>query len=223
MSIRNASPDLSLNENCVRQGGGGGLVIDIDEARREFGDTVADRLKLAEDGRTILWPQPSDDPNDPQNWSDRKKNLTLFIVTAAAFVPDFVSSLGIASLFPLAAEFHTTTTEINNLTSNWSIFMLGPGGVAWVFFVKKYGRLPCLFWSMFIGLAFTIGCTVAPTLEIFAAMRILAATFQTAPQVTGLYAICDMFPFHLQARKINLWGLGFIVSPFSTCICPLQN
>lgn len=122
--------------------------------------------------------------------------------------------LGIASLFPLAEQFRTTTTEINNLTSNWSIFMLGWGGILWVFFVKKFGRLPCLFWSMFIGLGFTIGCAVAPNLHTFAAMRILAATFQTAPQVSGLYAICDMFPFHLQARKVNLWTLGFVVSPF---------
>jgi MFS family permease len=138
----------------------------------------------------------------------------LFIVTAAAFVPDFISSCGIASLFPLAAQFETSTDEINNLTSNWSIFMLGWGGLLWVLFVKKFGRLPCLFWSMFIGLGFTIGCTVAPNLHTFAAMRILAATFQTAPQVSGLYAICDMFPFHLQARKLNLWTLGFVVSPF---------
>lgn len=76
------------------QGGDGGLVVDIEEARREFGDAVASKLKLASDGRTILWPQPSDDPNDPQNWSSSKKNFMLFIVTAAAFVPDFISSCG---------------------------------------------------------------------------------------------------------------------------------
>ncbi|KAH8915683.1 MFS general substrate transporter, partial [Atractiella rhizophila] len=62
--------------------------------------------------------------------------------------------------------------------------------------------------------SFTIGCTVAPNLKTFAACRILQASFQTAPQVTGLYAICDMFPFHEQARKINLWNMGFIISPF---------
>lgn len=142
------------------------------------------------------------------NWSPFKKNFLLFIITAAAFVPDFISSCGIASLFPLAAQFKTTTGEINNLTSNWSIFMLGWGGILWIFFIKKFGRLPCLFWSQFIGLGFTIGMTVAPDLNTFAAMRILAATFQTAPQVSGLYVICDMFPFHLQARKLNLWTVS---------------
>lgn len=37
------------------------------EARIEFGDTVASRLKLSPDGKIVLWPQPADDPEDPQN------------------------------------------------------------------------------------------------------------------------------------------------------------
>lgn len=37
------------------------------EARTEFGDAVANGLKLSQDGTRVLWPQPSDDPEDPQN------------------------------------------------------------------------------------------------------------------------------------------------------------
>ena len=37
------------------------------EARIEFGDVVASRLKLSKDGTKVLWPQPADDPLDPQN------------------------------------------------------------------------------------------------------------------------------------------------------------
>lgn len=37
------------------------------EARIEFGEEVAKRLKLTADGTTVLWPQPTDDPEDPQN------------------------------------------------------------------------------------------------------------------------------------------------------------
>jgi hypothetical protein len=53
----NLSCYLSLlaDQSCIR------------EARVEFGDEVASRLKLSPDGRTVLWPQPSDDPEDPQN------------------------------------------------------------------------------------------------------------------------------------------------------------
>jgi hypothetical protein len=37
------------------------------EASTEFGEEVSSHLKLSPDGTTVLWPQPSDDPDDPQN------------------------------------------------------------------------------------------------------------------------------------------------------------
>ncbi|GAA5996418.1 hypothetical protein JCM5350_005464, partial [Sporobolomyces pararoseus] len=192
----------------------GRLVVDPAEARVEYGEEIASKLKTNRKGTKILWPQPTDDPNDPQNWSATKKNIQLIILTMAAFVPDFSSGLGIASLFELAKAFRTDVDEINNLTSNWSIFCLGPGGIAAVILIKRYGRLPVLFWSQLIGLGFLIGCAVAPDLKTFAAMRILNAFFSTAPQCVGLYQVSDLFPFHLQARKLSIWTFGFIASPF---------
>ncbi|TFY50250.1 hypothetical protein EVJ58_g11126 [Rhodofomes roseus] len=97
----------------------GRLVIDPEEAKIEFGEDVAKRLKLSADGTKVLWPQPTDDPEDPQNWSDRRKNFQLFIITLAAIVPDFDSGIGIASIFQLAQTYNTTTGVINNLTSKY--------------------------------------------------------------------------------------------------------
>ena len=64
------------------------------EAKIELGAAVAARLKLSEDGTKVLWPQPTDSPLDPQNWSMRRRNLQLFIITLAAVVPDFDSGIG---------------------------------------------------------------------------------------------------------------------------------
>ncbi|KAL8283756.1 hypothetical protein RQP46_005551 [Phenoliferia psychrophenolica] len=180
--------------------------------RHDLMESDDNRLKTNKRGDKILWPQPSDDPNDPQNWSDTKKNIQLLVLTMASFVPDFSSGIGIAGLFGLAETFDTTTDEINNLTSNWSIFCLGPGGIIAVMLIKRYGRLPILFWSQLIGLGFLIGCAAAPTLHAFAAMRILNALFSTAPQCAGLFTVCDLFPFHLQARKVAPFLLGFMVA-----------
>ncbi|KAF8480331.1 major facilitator superfamily domain-containing protein [Russula ochroleuca] len=192
----------------------GRLVLDPNEARIEFGDTVASRLKLSPDGKIVLWPQPADDPEDPQNWSERRKSIQLTIITLAAIVPDFDSGIGIASIFALANQYHSTTGEINNLTSNWSIFLLGWGALVAVVFIRRYGRLPVIFWSQFLAFGFLVGCTFAPNLKTFAAMRCLTAFFGTCPQVTGLYVVTDMYPFHRQARKLNIWTMGFIISPF---------
>ncbi|KAJ7636997.1 major facilitator superfamily domain-containing protein [Roridomyces roridus] len=192
----------------------GRLVIDPEEAKIEFGEAVASRLKLSKDGSRVLWPQPTDSPDDPQNWSDRRKSLLLIIITLAAIVPDFDSGIGIAAIFKLAEQYNTTTGVINNLTSNWSIFLLGWGGLTAVMAIRRLGRLPVLFWSQLLSLGFLVGATFAPNLKTFTAMRCLTAFFGTAPQVTGLYVVTDLYPFHLQARMLNFWTMGFIVSPF---------
>ncbi|TFY63206.1 hypothetical protein EVG20_g6410 [Dentipellis fragilis] len=192
----------------------GRLVVDPEEARIEFGEKTASKLKLTRDGTKVLWPQPADDPEDPQNWSSRRKTLQLIIITLAAIVPDFDSGIGIATIFALAKQFDTTTGVINNLTSNWSIFLLGWGGIFAVMLMRRYGRLPVLFWSQVLCLGFLVGCTFAPNLKTFTAMRCLNGFFATCPQVTGLYVVTDMYPFHLQARKLNIWTMGFIISPF---------
>ncbi|KAF8962348.1 MFS general substrate transporter [Flammula alnicola] len=184
----------------------GRLIIDPEEAKIELGEAIAARLKLTPDGTKVLWPQPTDSARDPQNWSDGRKNLLLVIMTLAAIVPDFDSGIGIAAIFALAKQYDTTTGVINNLTSKCVVCLPCWGGLFAVMLIRRLGRLPVLFWSQLLALGFLVGCTFAPNLKTF--------TGPTAPQVTGLYVVTDLFPFHLQARKLNIWTMGFLISPF---------
>jgi len=76
----------------------GGYAVDVDTeaAGSESG------LKVAKDGHTRLIPQPSDDPNDPLNWSWGKKHLILFVISWASFLPDYGSATGAVTLLPQA-------------------------------------------------------------------------------------------------------------------------
>ena len=62
----------------------------------------AEGVKTTADGKIILIPQPSTDPNDPLNWSFAKKHIMLFVISITAFMPDFGSSMGIVTLLPQA-------------------------------------------------------------------------------------------------------------------------
>ena len=42
----------------------------------------------------VLDPQPSNDENDPLNWSQSKKMMILLIVSASAFLADYGSATG---------------------------------------------------------------------------------------------------------------------------------
>ena len=72
-------------------------VLDIKQLGSE-----TQEVQTARDGKTVLIPQPSSDPNDPLNWKPLKKQVILFVITVVAFMPDFGSSIGIVTLLPQA-------------------------------------------------------------------------------------------------------------------------
>ncbi|KLO19177.1 MFS general substrate transporter [Schizopora paradoxa] len=213
-TLESIQPPFDLDDlHVYHEKAAGRLVIDPEEAFIEFGEEIASSLKLTKDGKKILWPQPYDDACDPQNWSDRRKNIQLLIVTLAAITPNFYVAIGIAGVFVIAETFGVSPDEVTSLTTSWSVFLLGWAGIFAIMLMHRIGRLPVLFWSQLISLGFLIGCTLAPNLKTFAAMRYLTAFFSTVPQVTGLYVITDIYPFHVQARKLNIWVMGWIISP----------
>lgn len=72
------APSISELENLDldQVGEREGYVLD---ARLAHADTR--HLKTTKDGSVILIPQPSDDPNDPLNWSQLKKMVILIVIS----------------------------------------------------------------------------------------------------------------------------------------------
>src|SRR5438046_3078452 len=71
--------------------------------------------------------------------------------------------------------------------------MLGVGGLIAVPFTQRYGRLPVLWWAMFMSLWMTLFATPAPSNVSFIVARCLQGLFTTAPQCIGLSFIHDMY------------------------------
>jgi MFS family permease len=92
--------------------------------------------------------------------------------------------------------------------------MLGVGGLIAVPFTQRFGRLPVLWWSMFLSLWMTLFATLAPNNTAFIVARCLQGLCTTAPQCIGLSFIHDMFFFHEHARKIGIWAWAFVISPY---------
>ncbi|KAK4173517.1 major facilitator superfamily domain-containing protein [Triangularia setosa] len=185
-----------------------GYIIDIAED-----GSASTGLKLAKDGHTVLIPQPSDDKNDPLNWTWNKKHLMLLIVSWVSFLPDYGSATGAVALIPQAVEWETTPDTVNHSQAG-NVFMLGAGGVVVVILSAYFGRLPVVFWFLLISLATAAWCAQPNTFESFMAARILNGFFSTVSQAGGLMFIKDMFFFHEQARKINIWASFIVMSPY---------
>lgn len=57
-------------------------------------------LKLSEDGRHVLIPQPTDSPEDPLNWSARKKAVILASICYIATLADYTGGTAIITVIP---------------------------------------------------------------------------------------------------------------------------
>ena len=73
-------------------------------------------LKTARDGKTVLIPQPSGDPNDPLNWSPLKKHAILLVIAVVAFSANYASTVGIVTLLPQAMYVAMGGTPRRSLT-----------------------------------------------------------------------------------------------------------
>jgi hypothetical protein len=119
------------------------LALEPDASSSDIVDVSG--LKLAEDGKTVLIPQPSDDPNDPLNWSRARKLTILLVVTCTSFLPgafkspspihyayrnavDFGSAAGAVTLIQQAALWGYTPDTINHSQAG-NVFMIGAGSL----------------------------------------------------------------------------------------------
>ena len=184
-----------------------------DNVSTESGQVKRGQLKTAKDGSTVLIPQPSDDPNDPLNWSWLKKHAVLLTLLPGCFLTDGILTYGSSVFQEQAAYWQMTPLQVSQSISG-GVFMQGPGGLLAVAFCQRFGRLPVLFWSQFLSLIVTIGAAGASNYAGFTACRTLQGFFAAAPQVIGLSMIHDMFFFHERARKINIWAFCFLVGPY---------
>ena len=86
---------------------------------------VDSNLKLAPDGHTVLVPQPSDDPNDPLNWSSTKKHAILIVLAVTAGLGDYSSAAGIPLITSQGLEWNKTPAKVKvNEIGNLNVLMV---------------------------------------------------------------------------------------------------
>lgn len=109
--------------------------------------------------------------------------------------------------FRLSSEKILTETSSNT-------FMLGIGGLATVWLSAWIGRLPVLFYFGLLSAGTAAWAAAAKSFESYMAARILNGTFCVAAAGGGLMWIKDVWFFHQHPRKINIWSVAIILSPF---------
>ena len=150
------------------------------------------------DANIVLVPQPSNDPNDPLNWSYSKKITVLCITLSGSILYFAVISAMLNPAFPIIAEdLHSTLPKVV-LSSGWFGITVGITGPFYSAIAHKYGKRPCfLFGGAMALIAHIVGATAGTrSYPGLVAARVLQG-FSSSPYESLIYAVVgDIFFVH---------------------------
>ncbi|KAJ4250194.1 hypothetical protein NW762_012009 [Fusarium torreyae] len=106
----------------------------------------------------VLVPQPSDDPNDPLNWSFLKKTVVFSIILmGTAFICVIPAPMLNAGIVQVSVDLQRSFSDVAKL-NGYLLLAVGAASPPASAFARKYGKRPVFVISSVIGL---IGCLIA--------------------------------------------------------------
>ncbi|TVY92827.1 putative MFS-type transporter [Lachnellula willkommii] len=196
-----------------------GTVI-LDEKVAHSGAVTAGlRHGTGRNTHVVLVPQPSEDPNDPLNWSPVKKLACIIILglgtclNAATIAP-----LLNAGLSTISKDFGVPIGQIT-LISGYQLLVAGGSGPFVSAFSRKFGKRPCFLFSSLFGLIGTIVGSATINYQGLLAARIIQGLAISAYESLIISVIGDLYFVHQRGRYAS--AIQFLlggISNFSSII-----
>ncbi|KAK4539201.1 hypothetical protein LTR36_001159 [Oleoguttula mirabilis] len=179
------------------------------------------RLHHAHTNEIILVPQPSNDPNDPLNWSTRFRYYNAVLVCMAMIMCNFLAAgptiaivdITIDLVGPPGPTFVASISKVAFFFTTTSL-MQGVGNLFWMPLILKYGRRPCYVISFATYTVTAIWAGVAKTYGNELAARIVMGLAAGSGECLAPLTIADIFFLHERGMVMALYtaSLNFGVS-----------
>ena len=104
-------------------------------------DTTTRQLKHAKGGKIILWPQPSDDPDDPLNLPIWRRDA-IYVILLFCCIFSTVHGPMLAPVTVLLAEQYNRSIGEIAWLSSYMTLMLGACAYPFSILIRKYGFRP---------------------------------------------------------------------------------
>jgi multidrug resistance protein len=188
---------------------------------REDGNVTTEKREEAEetDPNVVSWDGP-DDPQNPKNWTDKKKWTNVAILSILTIITPLGSSMFAPGIPQIMIEFHNSNSTV--ATFILSIYILGFafGPLVIAPLSEIYGR-----WVMYnIGnilfTVFTVGTALSNSIGMIMAFRFLMGLAGSVPITIGSGSIADIMPIEKRGRAMSVWALGPLLGP---CIGPVAG
>ncbi|ONH69016.1 hypothetical protein BON22_1697 [Cyberlindnera fabianii] len=163
------------------------------------------------DPELVTW-DGDEDPENPRNWTYRRKWKSIGIASIYTFLSPFASTMLSPAVSDISAEFGNDTVVAALMVS---IFIL-----AWALFSpliaplsEMYGRKRVLDASAWFMFFFNIGCALSQNVTQMCIFRLLAGAGGCAPISIGAGVIGDLVNNKERGRAMALYSLGPTVGP----------
>ncbi|THC94210.1 hypothetical protein EYZ11_006309 [Aspergillus tanneri] len=199
------------------------VATEIDEEEEALEGYVTDpsrypdhaaRLKTTADGHYVLIPQPLDTPDDPLNWSPRKKWRIVAIIAYIAFLADYTGGTAIITVIPQSIQWNLAQETVQRAVVG-NLFSIGACGILVVMLVGYFGRMPVLLVFQAVMVGTCAWSAAATSFKSYLAARIINGLFCSVGQGAALLWVKDLFFFHEHLKVINWIEFFIILSPYA--------
>ncbi|KAJ5376928.1 cycloheximide resistance protein, partial [Penicillium cosmopolitanum] len=167
-------------------------------------------LKRDSTGQIVLVPQPSDSPNDPYNWSRKRKELFTITYGWGCGCVGAVGPLLGGAFVPLAADFGVSLSTFVSAVQGGTIAAIAIGSLIFNSLAVKYGKRP-------VYLGTTVGLMVscfwaaeAKSFESFVAARVFCGLCMAPMEALVPASISDIWFVHERGFRTAVFNLGVL-------------
>lgn len=188
-----------------------GTVILEEDAAHSQAITGGLKHGTGRNGHIVLIPQPSNDPNDPLNWSRTKKLTALGITSFGTILyAAVISAMLNPAFFTISIQLDTTIAALV-LSTGYQTLVIGVTGPIFNALARKYGKRPVFLSGSVICLISSIVGSCVNSYKGILVSRILQG-FAIAPYESLIFTLLsDLFFVHergLYASWINFLLAG---------------
>ncbi|KAG0652879.1 Efflux pump vrtL [Hyphodiscus hymeniophilus] len=168
--------------------------------------------RSARDPNLVSWTGP-EDPENPKNWTLRRKWAATLVVSSFTFISPVSSSMVAPALTAIDREFGITNEVLSSLVLSIFVLAYAVGPLFLGPLSEMYGRVIVLQTSNLLYLFFNLGCGLAQTKTQLIIFRFLAGLGGSAPLAIGGGVLSDLFTAEHRGRAISIYSLAPLLGP----------
>ncbi|ODQ67690.1 MFS general substrate transporter [Nadsonia fulvescens var. elongata DSM 6958] len=167
----------------------------------------------------VLVPAPSDDPEDPLNWTTARKYRAMALCHLYTFVIGWSSASVYSILVPVSEATGLSVADLNRGSGTMLLFF-GWGCVFWQPFGLTFGRRGCYLISLALSAAISVWTAYSTNYSTWVTQRILLGLFGAPIEGICEVTVTDLFFSHQRGRHIGTYVLMLTAGAY---LSPLAN